>query len=129
MGYVIVFFGAGIGGALRHATNLLAARLFGLAFPAGTLAVNILGAFAMAVIVEVFALKAGLPQSARLFLTTGVLGGFTTFSTFTLDAVTLYERGEGLTALGYILLSVVGSLVAFLGGMLLVRQFIGASLS
>lgn len=126
MGYVIVFFGAGIGGALRHATNLLAARLFGLAFPAGTLAVNILGAFAMALIVEVFALKAGLPRSARLFLTTGVLGGFTTFSTFTLDAVTLYERGEGLTALAYILLSVVGSVAAFLGGMALIRTFAGS---
>lgn len=129
MGYVIVFFGAGFGGALRHATNLLAARLFGLTFPVGTLAVNILGAFAMAVLVEMFALKADLPQSARLFLATGVLGGFTTFSTFTLDAVTLYERGEGLTALGYVFLSVVGSLVAFLGGMVLVRQFIGGGLS
>ena len=126
MGYVIVFFGAGIGGALRHATNLLAARFFGLAFPAGTLAVNILGAFAMAVIVEVLALKAGMPQSARLFLTTGVLGGFTTFSTFTLDAVSLYERGEGLTAVAYILLSVVGSLVAFLAGLALIRAFSGS---
>ena len=126
MGYVMVFIGAGLGGALRHATNLLAARLFGLAFPAGTLAVNILGAFAMAVIVEVLALKAGMPQSARLFLTTGVLGGFTTFSTFTLDAVGLYERGEGLTAVAYVLLSVVGSLVAFLAGMALIRAFSGS---
>ena len=125
MGYVMVFIGAGLGGALRHATNLLTARLFGLAFPAGTLAVNILGAFAMAVIVEVLALKAGMPQSARLFLTTGVLGGFTTFSTFTLDAVSLYERGEGLTAVAYILLSVLGSLVAFLAGMALIRAFSG----
>ena len=126
MGYVIVFFGAGIGGALRHATNLLAARLFGLAFPAGTLAVNILGAFTMAVIVELFALKAGLPQSARLFLTTGLLGGFTTFSTFSLDAVAVYERGEGPTALAYVLLSVLGALVAFLGGMTLIRTFAGS---
>lgn len=126
MNYVIVFLGAGIGGALRHATNLLAARLFGLAFPVGTLAVNIFGAFAMAVIVEVFALKAGVPQSARLFLTTGVLGGFTTFSTFTLDAVTLYERGEGLTALIYVTLSVVGSVVAFMGGLTLIRSLSGS---
>lgn len=126
MGYVIVFFGAGIGGAMRHATNLLAARMFGIGFPVGTLAVNILGAFAMAIIVEVFALKAGLPQSARLFLTTGVLGGFTTFSTFTLDAVALYERGEGLTALAYILLSLVGSVAAFLGGLALIRTFAGS---
>ncbi len=126
MGYVIVFFGAGIGGALRHATNLLAARLFGLTFPVGTFAVNIVGAFAMAIIVEFFVLKAGLPQSAWLFLTTGVLGGFTTFSTFTVDAVALYERGEGLTALAYVVLSVVGSLVAFIGGMTLIRTFAGS---
>lgn len=125
VGYVMVFIGAGLGGALRHATNLLAARLFGLTFPAGTLAVNILGAFVMALIVEVFALKAGMPQSARLFLTTGVLGGFATFSTFTLDAVSLYERGEGLTALAYVLLSVLGSLAAFLAGMALIRAFSG----
>jgi CrcB protein len=126
MGYFIVFVGAGIGGAFRHATNLLAARLFGLAFPVGTLAVNILRGFAMAIIIEVLALKAGMPQPARLFLATGVLGGFTTFSTFTLDAIGLFERGEGLIAVAYILLSVVGSLVAFFAGMALIRAFSGS---
>ena len=60
MSYVIVFFGAGIGGALRHGVNILAARLFGIGFPFGTLAVNILGCIGMALVIEYFAFKAGL---------------------------------------------------------------------
>lgn len=67
MGYVIVFLGAGIGGALRHGVNVLAARWFGIGFPFGTIAVNIIGCFGMALVIEYFAFKAGLPQQARLF--------------------------------------------------------------
>jgi fluoride exporter len=127
MSYVIVFLGAGIGGALRHGVNILAARLFGIGFPFGTLAVNILGCFGMALVIEYFAFKAGLPQQARLFLTTGILGGFTTFSTFSLDTAVLFERGQlGLTAL-YVALSVGGSLLALFGGLALCRAVLGTA--
>src|SRR5580700_4579356 len=94
MGFLIVFLGGGIGAALRHGVNIAAARLFGTVFPYGTLIINVLGSLAMGLIAEYFALKAGLPQRWRLFLTTGILGGFTTFSAFSLEAVLLYERGQ-----------------------------------
>ena len=82
MGYLIVFLGGGLGAALRHGVNLAAARFFGAGFPYGTLVINVLGSLAMGLIAEYFALKVGMPQRWRLFLTTGVLGGFTTFSAF-----------------------------------------------
>lgn len=126
MGYVIVFLGAGIGGALRHGVNVLAAKLLGLGFPYGTLSVNVLGSLAMAVIVEYFALKSGLPQHWRLFLTTGVLGGFTTFSAFSLDTVMLYERGQVALAVGYAAGSVLLSLAAFFAGLAIMRGLLGA---
>lgn len=122
MGYVIVFIGAGLGGTLRHATNVMIARFLGSGYPFGTLAANILGSFLMAVIMEIFALRSGLPLQARLFLTTGLLGGYTTFSTFTLDAMFRVERGEWAVAVLYVILSVAVAMIAFLGGMVLVRQ-------
>jgi CrcB protein len=124
--YLVVFIGAGVGGALRHGVNTLTAGLFGLGFPVGTLTVNVLGSFAMAVIAEYFALKAGLPQPLRLFLTTGILGGFTTFSAFSLDTFALWERGQGLAALGYVAATLVLSFGAFVGGMALVRSLSGS---
>ncbi len=75
----------------RQCRNL---KWLGPNFPWGTLCVNILGSLVMGLIAEYWALKSGLPQSARLFLTTGILGGFTTFSTFSLDTATIFERGE-----------------------------------
>lgn len=115
--YLIVFLGAGIGGAARHGVNVWAAKAFGFAFPFGTLIVNIVGSFAMGLLVGFFAYRAGLvPQHARLFLTTGVLGGFTTFSAFSLDAALLFERHSYSMAMSYIVGSVFASLVAlFLG--------------
>lgn len=122
--YLVVFLGAGVGGALRHGVNLLAARLLGTTFPFGTLAVNVLGSFAMGVITEYWLAKAGLPQPLRLFLTTGVLGGFTTFSTFSLDTAALWERGATAVAVGYALLSVVLSIGALFAGLALVRGLV-----
>jgi CrcB protein len=117
MSYLIVFLGAGIGGAGRHGVNVLAARLFGTAFPAGTLAVNVLGCLVMGLVAGTFAFRGHLPQEMRLFLATGVLGGFTTFSAFSLDAALLWERGEmGLAAL-YVGASVVFSLLAVAAGL------------
>ena len=111
--YLIVFIGAGLGGALRHGVNVGAGRLFGLGFPYGTFIVNVAGSFAMGLFAGFFAYRAGIPQHVRLFLTTGILGGFTTFSTFSLDAAVLIERHAYGAAAGY----VVGSVAAALAGL------------
>ncbi|MDX3972889.1 fluoride efflux transporter CrcB [Shinella sp.] len=121
MSYLIVFLGAGLGGAGRHGVNLLSARLFGTGFPAGTLVINVLGCLVMGLIAGAFAFRGHLPQELRLFLTTGILGGFTTFSAFSLDAALLWERGEvGLAAL-YVGASVIFSLLAVAAGLALSR--------
>ena len=121
--YLLVFLGAGIGGALRHGVNVGAARLLGIGFPWGTLIVNVLGGFAMGVLAGWLALKAGAgwTQSVRLFLATGILGGFTTFSAFSLDAVLLWERGQVGAVVAYVLASVVLSIAALVVGLWTVR--------
>ena len=93
---LLVFLGGGIGAAGRHGVNIAAAQLFGTGFPAGTMLINVAGSFVMGLAAAWFAFRAGgeLSQHARLFLTTGILGGFTTFSAFSLDAALLWERGE-----------------------------------
>ncbi len=121
MGYVIVFLGAGIGGALRHGVNLASAKLFGLGFPFGTIIVNIAGSLAMGILAGYFAFRTGLPQHMRLFLTTGILGGFTTFSAFSLDAALLMERHAYWSAAAYVLGSVILSLIALFVGLSLFR--------
>lgn len=122
MGYLIVFVGAGIGGMARHGINILALRVLGPGFPAGTLAVNILGSLVMGLLIGWFAHKLDPGQSWRLFLTTGILGGFTTFSTFSLDAALLIERGQmGLAAL-YILVSVGAGVAGLFAGISLIRH-------
>lgn len=121
MAYLVVFLGAGIGGIFRHAVNMGAARLLGYGFPFGTLAVNVLGSVVMGLLTEFFVLRSGLPQELRLFLTTGLLGGFTTFSTFSLDAVTLWEREQWGIATGYIAISLVLSMAGLFAGLMLIR--------
>jgi fluoride exporter len=121
--FLLVFLGAGIGGALRHAANVAAARLFGSDFPWGTLTANVVGGFAMGALAGWLALKAGegWTQSARLFLATGILGGFTTFSAFSLDAVLLWERAQPGAAAAYVLASVVLSVGGLVAGLWVVR--------
>ena len=119
--FVAVFVGAGLGGALRHGVNLTAMKLFGAGFPVHTLAVNVIGSFAMGVAVACFARVADPGPAWRLFLATGVLGGFTTFSAFSLETVLLVERGTPLVAVAYVLLSVAGSVAALFLGLLAVR--------
>lgn len=126
MGYFLVFIGAGAGGVARHAINVAAMRLLGVnSFPFGTLAINVLGSVLMGVVVEIFARRSGLPQELRLFLTTGVLGGFTTFSSFSLETVALWERGEGLAAFVYVVASCALSLGAMVFAMFVLRAFMG----
>lgn len=121
MEFLLVFLGGGIGSALRHGMNLLAARWLGTQYPLGTLCINVLGAFAMGVVVEYWTTRSGLSPQARLFLTTGILGGFTTFSTFALEAVVLQSRGEMLAAGLYVAGSLVLGVGALYAGMALVR--------
>jgi fluoride exporter len=122
---LLVFLGGGIGAAGRHGVNVAAARLLGTGFPWGTLIVNVVGSFAMGLIAAWFAFRAGsgLSQHARLLLTTGVLGGFTTFSAFSLDAALLWERGAVVAAVSYVLGSVVVSIAGLFAGLALVRAF------
>lgn len=122
MGYIIVFAGAGLGGALRHGVNLAAARLFGYGFPFGTLAVNVIGSFLIGVLAGYFAFRTGISQHLRLFLTTGILGGFTTFSAFSLDAALLIERHSYALAAAYVIASVALALSGLFLGLAMFRQ-------
>jgi CrcB protein len=119
--YAIVFLGAGVGGALRHGVNVGAARLFGYGFPFGTLIVNVAGSFAMGALAGYFAFRPGIGQHMRLFLTTGILGGFTTFSAFSLDSALLIERHQYGLAAGYMVGSVAASVAALFAGLALFR--------
>lgn len=118
----LVALGGGIGAGCRHLVNIAALRLFGPGFPVGTLAVNVVGGLLMGILVGYFALRyTGGGQGLRLFLATGILGGFTTFSAFALDAVILWQRGEVLAALAYVTASVVLSIGAVLAGLAMVK--------
>jgi len=123
MGYLIVFLGGGLGAAVRHGINIGVARTLGTAFPYGTLLINITGSFIMGLVAAYFAFKGDASQHWRLFLTTGILGGYTTFSAFSLDAALLYERGEiGMSAL-YVAASVALAIAGLFAGFALVRNF------
>lgn len=120
--YMIVFLGAGIGGALRHGVNVASLRLLGGDFPFGTLAVNIIGSLCMGLLAGFFALKADPGLNWRLFLITGVLGGFTTFSAFSLDAALLYERGQVMLAAVYVAVSVAAAVGGLFAGLFVIRH-------
>jgi CrcB protein len=119
---LIVFVGSGVGGVGRHFLNTWITRLSGSDFPFGILTINIVGSFAMGLVAGWWAFKSNAPQDLRLFLATGILGGFTTFSTFSLDASLLIERGQNLSALGYAVGSVVFSILALMAAMALIRS-------
>ena len=122
--YLLVFLGAGLGGTLRHGVNVGCGRLCGTDFPWGLLIINVTGCLVMGLIAGWLAFKAQLPwsQDLRLFLTTGLLGGYTTFSAFSLDFATLWERGAQGYAIIYVLASVVLSLAAVFVGLALIRS-------
>lgn len=122
MSYVIVFLGGGIGATLRHGINVLAARVLGTGFPYSTFLINISGSLIMGLAAAWFALKGDASQNWRLFLTTGILGGYTTFSAFSLDVAVLYERGEIASAAFYVAASVVLSIIGLFTGLYFVRN-------
>jgi CrcB protein len=121
--YLIVFLGAGLGGALRHGVNELVARLFATDFPLATLLINVSGSLAMGLLAGWLAFRGDASPAWRLFLATGVLGGFTTFSAFSLDAVLLWERGAWGQAAFYVGGSVVFSIAGLVAGLWLARSW------
>ena len=114
-----VALGGALGASARYLTNVGVMRLVGPGFPYGTMIANVLGSFLMGVLVVMLARKGGMAYAP--FLMTGVLGGFTTFSAFSLDTITLFERGESGLAGLYVGLSVLLSLAAIALGMLATR--------
>lgn len=115
-----VALGGALGASLRYLTNVSAMRMFGPNLPYATLIVNVLGSLLMGVLIVTLAKKGGTHLAP--FLMTGILGGFTTFSAFSLDVFTLWERGDTLTAVGYIAASLILSLAALAAGVYLSRE-------
>jgi fluoride exporter len=116
-----VAIGGAIGSVARYLVGIGSTKLFGLAFPWGTLIINVAGSFLIGVFAESFALRWDLPQAGRVFLTVGICGGFTTFSTFSLDSYLLMERGDMWLAAAYVIGSVILSIGALFAGLHLVR--------
>lgn len=119
---ILVAIGGAIGSSLRHLVNLASLRLVGANFPWGTMAINIAGSFAMGAFIELLARRFNASNELRLFVATGILGGFTTFSAFSLDFAVLWERGAASQALFYAAGSVIISLLALFAGLWLVRS-------
>ena len=113
--------GGAIGASLRYGVNVTSLKLFGANFPWGTMFVNVVGSFVMGLLVALMAQAWTTSQDMRIFLTTGILGGFTTFSAFSLDFAALWERKEHGLALAYAGGSVVLSLIAIFAGLWLAR--------
>ena len=121
-GYLLVFLGGGLGAAARHWVNRTAMTVVGPDYPAGTLVVNVAGSIAMGMLAAWFAFRGETTTAAeRLFLTTGVLGGFTTFSAFALDTTLLWERHDWMAAIIYAGSSVLLSIAGLIAGMFIVR--------
>lgn len=117
----LVMAGGAFGVGARHLTGQAMLRLLGPGWPWGTLTVNLLGGLAMGLLVGVLARSGDAYENARLLLGVGVLGGFTTFSAFSLDVVLMLQRGDWGPALGYVAASVVGAVLALLAGLSVVR--------
>ena len=125
MSYLVVFIGAGVGGSIRHGMNIWVARLLGTHFPYHTFIINIVGSLVMGLVAGWFVERGGADGHLRLFLATGILGGFTTFSAFSLDAVLVWERHEHLLAALYVGGSVVGAIAGLTLGLWIMRTALG----
>ena len=126
MNLFLVMAGGALGAGARHLASRAALTLVGPGLPVGTLAINVTGGLLMGVLAGLLA-RTAAGEPWRLFLGVGVLGGFTTFSAFSLDAVLLAERGQWVAAVGYVLASVVGSIAALVAGLALARTLTGAA--
>ena len=115
--YLSIALGGALGSMARYATGIYVGRWLGTAFPWGTLFINIIGSFLIGAFAESFALRWDAGPSMRVFLVVGICGGYTTFSTFSLDVVTLINRGALLAAAAYIVASVVLGVAALYAGL------------
>lgn len=107
---------------LRYAIGRVSITLFGLQFPYGTLVINVFGSLAMGLVAGWFAFRGQADQNVRLFLTTGVVGGFTTYSTFSLEAALLWERGDFLATSVYVGGTLVLGFIGIFGGLAIMRS-------
>jgi CrcB protein len=119
---LLASLGGAIGAGLRFMVGSVAIRFMGVSFPWATLIVNVVGSLLMGILIGILARRTGTPNEVRIFLATGILGGFTTFSAFSLDAINLWQRGESTVAAGYVLSSVLFSLFALFIGLMIVRS-------
>lgn len=120
----LIFLGAGLGGMTRHGVSVLVHRAFNPSFPVSTVVVNVAGSLLMGVLIGVLAHKGASGHLWRPLLATGFLGGFTTFSTFSMEAILLWERGQPLAGAGYVLGSVVLGLLGLIAGLSLTRHLL-----
>ena len=116
-----VTLGGALGSVARYVVAIYAGRWFGLDFPWGTLIINVSGSFLIGALAESFALVWDVGQATRVFLVVGICGGFTTFSTFSLDVVTLINRGEIVAATLYVVASVALSILALYAALHVMR--------
>ena len=122
MNLLLVAFGGAAGSVLRYLVGVWTLRAFGPNFPWGTITVNIIGSFVIGLLVEIVARRFNASAELRLLLVTGFLGGFTTFSAFSLDFMVLFERGQMMAAGGYLVASVFLALLAVFAGLSLGRM-------
>ena len=118
----IVALGGAIGASGRYLSGVWMGRIMGPGFPWGTVFVNVVGSLAMGLLIGWLAKRAQPAETLHLLLATGLLGGFTTFSAFSLDAVTLWQRGDMMAALGYVSVSVFVSIAALFAGLGIMRM-------
>jgi len=121
---LLASLGGAIGAGLRFMVGNVAIRYVGVSFPWATLFVNVVGSLLMGILIGILVRRTGTPNEVRIFLATGLLGGFTTFSAFSLDAINLWQRGDSTAAAGYVLASVVFSLLALFIGLTIVRSIV-----
>lgn len=123
-GLLYVALGGALGASGRHLLGGFAVRMFGTGYPYGTLAANVFGGLLMGLLAGWLLVKGG-NENIRLFLGVGLLGGFTTFSAFSLDAIRMIETKAYASAFGYISASVVFSILALFIGLVIARKFFG----
>lgn len=124
--FLLASAGGAIGAGARHLVNITAARLLGTSFPWATLTVNVVGSFLMGYLIEYLILRLSGSPEMRTFLATGILGGFTTFSAFSLDVAQLIERKQAGLAAVYVAGSVGISVLMLYAGMALARSVLAS---
>ena len=125
MSYLLVALGGAIGAAMRHGVNRFALTHWGAGFPYGTLVVNIAGGVLIGVAAAIFIARSDVSDGWRLFVATGVLGGFTTFSAFSLEAALMWQRGDYALLSSYVLASVLLSIGGLLAGLAVTQAAMG----